>query len=278
MWSSSGLFAKALVFDAWSDETRGVLMGFWRALFAALVLAPTVRCPRWRALLVPLTVCFAVMNASFLSAMSLTTAANAIWLQATSPWWVFLLSVILFREPIVRRDLIPLAFGVLGVGTILSFEIRGQAGLGVFCGLVSGIAYAGVVVLMRQLSRENSPWLVALSHAVAALALLPWILWLGLWPSPAQLAVLACFGVFQMAMPYLLMVRALRSISSQEAVAIGMLEPILIPIWAYISRGEMPAWWTALGAMSILCGLFLRYVVWGVLPKNPDDPLRPTPY
>ncbi|HEV3137158.1 MAG TPA: hypothetical protein VGZ26_04625, partial [Pirellulales bacterium] len=46
MWSSSGLFAKAPIFDTWPAETRGVLLAFWRALFAGLLLLPLVRRPR----------------------------------------------------------------------------------------------------------------------------------------------------------------------------------------------------------------------------------------
>lgn len=42
LWSSSGLFAKAAVFDDWSGTTRGTQMAFWRALFAAMVLLPTI--------------------------------------------------------------------------------------------------------------------------------------------------------------------------------------------------------------------------------------------
>lgn len=269
LWSSSGLFGKAPIFDEWPTETRGVLMGFWRALFAALVLAPTIRGPRWRPLLVPLTLAFALMNATYLSAMSLTTAANAIWLQSTNPWWVFLFSVCLFGEPVVRRDLVPLAFAVLGVGTILVCEIQGQATVGVALGLFSGVAYASVVVCMHRLSGENSPWLVALNHGVAMLVLLPWVFHLQQWPSARQLLVLACFGAFQMAVPYLLLIRGLRAISSQEAVAIGMLEPILVPFWAFLVRGEIPDWWTALGAVLILIGLVLRYVVWELLFPPP---------
>lgn len=178
------------------------------------------------------------MSVTFLTAMCLTTAANAIWLQSTNPWWVFLFSVCLFREPVVRRDLIPLVFAMLGVGVILVFEVQGQAMVGVTCGLISGIAYAGVVVCMRQLRSENPPWLVALNHAVAVLILLPWVAYAGQWPSAKQLALLACFGTFQMALPYVLLVRGLRAISSQEAVAIGMLEPILVPIWAFAVRGN----------------------------------------
>jgi drug/metabolite transporter, DME family len=262
LWSLSGLFAKWPIFDVWPESTRGMQMAFWRAFFAALVLVPAIRRPRWRWGLVPLTMAFTLMNVSYLTAMSLTTAANAIWLQSTCPWWVFLFSVVLFREPIVRRDLIPLAFGVLGVGTILFFEIRSEAGLGVACGLAAGVSYAAVVVCMRHLRTENSSWLVALNHAVAALILLPWISRLGWWPTPLQFIALAAFGAVQMAIPYLLLIRGLRSISSQEAVAVGMVEPLLIPCWAWLIRGEVPAPWTIAGASLILLGLVLRYVIW----------------
>ncbi len=261
LWSSSGLFAKWPIFDAWPASTRGMTLAFWRAVFAALILLPAVRGARWRWGLVPLAMAFTLMNVSYLTAMSHTTAANAIWLQSTCPWWVFLFSVFLFREPIVRRDLIPLGFGVLGVSTILSFEMRGQAAFGAACGLVAGMSYAGVVVTMRHLRGENSSWLVALNHAVAALVLLPWVLRFGHWPTTLQWAALAAFGILQMALPYLLLIRGLRAISSQEAVAIGMVEPILIPVWAFLIRGEVPAPWTFFGAGMILIGLALRYVV-----------------
>jgi drug/metabolite transporter, DME family len=210
-----------------------------------------------------------------LTAMSRTTAANAIWLQSTCPWWVFLFSVALFREPIVRRDLIPLAFGAMGVGTILFFEMRqGENLVGVACGLAAGVSYAGVVVCMRQLRGENSPWLVALNHAVAALIVAPWALSLGQWPTPTQFPALAAFGSLQMALPYLLLIRGLRGISSQEAVAIGMVEPMLIPCWALLIRGEVPHWWTIAGAGLILAGLVLRYVVWEIAFR----PTSPSPY
>jgi len=261
LWSSSGFFAKHPIFDAWDDGIRGTLLAFWRALFAALILLPTIRRPRWRLGLVPLGACFVVMSISYLTAMSNTTAANAIWLQGTCPWWVFLGSVVLLREPIVPRDLIPLAFGVLGVGTILFYEVQGQALFGSVCGLVAGISYAGVVIAMRRLRAENSSWLVALNHGVAVLVLLPGVLYLAQGPSWQQLGMLAGFGVFQMAIPYLLLIRGLRAISAQEAVAIGMLEPILIPFWAFLVRGEVPEPWTIVGASLIFVGLMLRYVL-----------------
>lgn len=259
LWSSSGLFAKAPIFDDWPAASRGIHLAFWRASFAVLVLLPAIRRPRWRWELVPLSVTFALMNATYLTAMTLTTAANAIWLQNTCPWWVFLLSVFIFRQKPDPREFIPLAFGMLGVGVILAHEIHGQMGLGVALGLCSGVFYAGVVVLMARLHVENSAWLVAVAHIVAALSLAPLALTSGIWPTAGQFAVLAAFGALQMAVPYLCLIHGLRTISGQEAVAIGLIEPLALPLWVFLMWGECPAYWTIIGGVLILLGLALRY-------------------
>lgn len=270
LWSTGGLFAKAPIFDDCPLAIRGPMFAFWRAFFAALVLLPMVRRPRFRGLIVPLVLIFTAMNVTYLVSLTRTTAANAIWLQATAPWWVFLFSVFLFRERIVGRDLIPLAFGCLGVGAILVFEIQGQARFGVLAGLASGIGYALVLVLLHQLGRENSAWLIAVCHAVAAVAMLPWVFYLGWWPSLAQLAVLAGFGALQMGIPYTFMTYGMRAVSSQEAVAIALIEPILMPLWVFLLYHEVPAWWTVVGAALILVGLVLRYVVWEFLAAKAE--------
>jgi DME family drug/metabolite transporter len=279
LWSSSGFFAKNPLFDDLPAEHRGPVLAFWRALFAALLLAPMIRKPRWHWGMMPVGIAFAVMNAAYMTAMSLTTAANAIWLQNLCPFWVLLFSWTLFRERVARREFIPLAFGILGVGMILLFEVQsslpadpllgsiaGPSGLapfaGVIAGILSGVMYAGVVVGIRRLRCEDPVWLVAFNHAVAAVLLFPWVLRLGLWPSAAQMGFLACFGIVQMGLPYVAFVRGLRTVSSQEAVALGMIEPILVPFWSFLVRGEVPQWWTVVGGMLIMAGLLLRYVVW----------------
>ena len=270
MWSSSGLFAKAPVFADWSDAQRGPLMAFWRAAFAALILLPMVRRPRWRPGLVPLTMVFTLMNVTYLSAMSLTTAANSIWLQSTAPWWVFLMAVFIFREPMDRKDFVPLAFGMLGVGLIICMELAHSGrtnGMGVLAGLLSGVSYACVIVGMRALRTENPVWLVALCLTTAAAMLLPWVIWIGVWPSAMQLAVLAGFGMLQMAIPYVLILKGLQAVSSQEVVAIGLVEPVLLPVWVYLAWGEMPAAWTLVGGGLILTGLVLRYFVLNRRPR-----------
>ncbi|WP_460167571.1 DMT family transporter [Thermostilla marina] len=264
LWSSSGLFAKASFFDAFPEFERGLLFAFWRALAAAVILTPAARRPRWRPGLVPLVLCFAGMNATYLLAMTQSTAANAIWLQNTAPFWVLLFGIFLLGERVTKHDLVPFAFAMVGIGIILAFELTrtdGGSHLGVVCGLLSGILYAGVVTCLRHLRDENSAWLIALNHATAAVLLLPVVVVLELWPTFPQFAWLMAFGTFQMAIPYVLLSQGLKRIPSQEAILIGLLEPLLVPAWALLFWGEQAAWWTAAGAAFILVGLVLRYAV-----------------
>ena len=39
-----------------------------------------------------------------------------------------------------------------------------------------------------------------------------------------------------------------------------LIEPTLLPVWAYLCWGERPAWWTIVGAVIILIGLAVRYI------------------
>jgi drug/metabolite transporter (DMT)-like permease len=273
LWSTSGFFAKLPLFDDWPQESRGVQLAFWRALFAGLLILPAVKRRSFRRAMIPMTISFAAMNVLYLTSISLTTAANAIWLQSTAPWWVFLIGVYAMREPISRRDLIPLACGFAGVSLILTYELKNEIQWGVVYGLISAFGYAGVVLFLRLLRNEDSAWLVAVNHLVTAALLAPFVFLCGHWPSVTQLFVLAAFGFFQMALPYLLFGWGLRHITGTEATAIGLLEPTLVPLWAYLARREEPAWWTIVGAAIILAGLVLRYVV----VREREPPATATP-
>lgn len=259
LWSSSGLFAKAQLFDDWPTPSRGLLLAFWRASFAGLFLAPFVRQARWNTRLAPMVICFTLMNATYLSAMTFTTAANAIWLQSTAPLWIFAAGLLLGREALNPHDLAPLVCGALGIALILAYELGGQAQMGTLFGLMSGACYAGVVISLRGLRAENAIWIVALNHLVAAAVLSIYAVYANQWPSLEQLAVLAAFGVLQMGLPYVLFARGLKLIGSQEASLITLLEPVLMPVWVYLAWGEQPAWWTLVGGGLILAGLVVRY-------------------
>ena len=264
MWSTGGVFAKAPVFDAWDPGSRGIVLAFWRTLFGGLVLIPFVRCPRWSWRCVPLCACFALMNLTYLSSMSVGEASIAIWLQSTAPVWVFAGGILWLRERVSPRDWLMLILGATGILTILVFELREHRTEGVLLGLASGVFYAGVVLSLRWLREFDPFWLIALSHLVTVGVLAPLVWRVGLWPSASQCAVLAGFGVFQLGIPYVLFSWGLRSLSGHEASCIGMLEPILLPLFVFFSWGQTsgyqsPATSTLVGGAFILTGLSCRY-------------------
>jgi drug/metabolite transporter (DMT)-like permease len=264
-WSTNGVFAKADIFADWPVDSRGTLLAFWRAVFAGSLLAILVREPRWDRRLLPMALAFTGMNLAFLKSLVTTTAANAIWLQSTSPLWAFCYGLVLRHDRFDRRDSWPLACGLAGTLTILTCEWSAPTSdtqrFGVVAGLISGILYAAVVVSMRRLRGLDAAWLVAVNHLTAAALLAPYCLLSGPWPSGWQWLVLALFGFLQMGIPYFLFARGLRFITSQEAVGIGLLEPVLSPVWVYLLYGEQPAWWTLAGGGLILVGLIARYGV-----------------
>jgi drug/metabolite transporter (DMT)-like permease len=153
------------------------------------------------------------------------------------------------------------AFAMLGVGVIIYYESRGVALAAVGWGLVSGVMYAGVVLSLRQLRGLDSVWLAAVNHAVTAIVLLPLVFRNNApLPDGMQWLFLAGFGILQMAVPYVLFAYALKRIAGHEATGIGLIEPLLVPLWAYLAWGDRPAWWTIVGGGFILVGLAIRYL------------------
>jgi drug/metabolite transporter (DMT)-like permease len=265
LWSTSGFFVKAPWFQATEVQTAwpGPVLAFWRAAFACVVLLPLVRRPQWSWKLIPTAATFALMNYTYLTALATGEAANAIWLQCTAPVWVLIVGVFVFRERAGWRDWLLLAFGAVGIGMILFFEFRRAALEPVLWGLASGVFYAGVVLSLRQMRHMESAWLVALNHIVTAAVLAPFAFTGPHFPSGIQWLLLAGLGMVQMGLPYVCFARGLRSIPGHEAAGIGLVEPILVPVWVFLAWGEQPAWWTLVGGGFILAGLAVRYLVPG---------------
>ena len=272
LWSTSAFFARAPEFDRWPLEYRGAAIAFWRAVFALAILLPLVRSVQWSWRLLPMTLCFALMNWTYLTALVAGPPANAIWLQNLAPAWVMLAVIFWFREPTTGRDWWMLAWCIAGVLFLLGMEMTHaqesprDRWWAPWLAIASGVFYAGVILSLRSLRRFDSAWLIALNHLVTALVMLP-LVWNASaeFPSGSMWPLLIGIGALQMGTPYWLFAQGLRSTPSHVASLITLLEPVLLPLWVHLARcGQSyyrpPCWWTWVGGLMILVGLCIRYL------------------
>ena len=261
LWSLSGIFTKFIDLDSQS-------IAVYRGLFAGLTLLPFVPRSRWafRWQMLPMFLVFGAMTGMYLAAVKLTTAANAILLQCTATFWMVPLSFLLLREKPDLRVAFGIGLATLGVGIIVTQGRNGQPGegLGIVLGLASGVAYAIVATGLRGFRDLDPVWLSGINNLGGAAALSLWIWGQGgtipLPSSAGQAGMLVVFGAVQMAIPYALFARGLRVLSAPEAGLLGLLEPILNPIWVALFHGEVPAGATIKGGAFLLSGLVCRYL------------------
>lgn len=266
LWSLGGGLAKVLTRDTYFQlhepplESAGLLIAFYRTLFAGLFFLPMLRRAElsFRPSMLVMVGFFTAMNVFYVSAMTQGTAANAIFLQYTASMWMYLACIWFLGEPAERRNTIALIVGLLGIALILWGGWQQSELSSLALGIGAGITYAGVVIYLRVLRAASSKWLTVQNHLGAALLMAPFALMYA-WPTWPQLGVLCLFGVVQMGLPYLLVAYGLRSVSPQEAGTIMLIEPILNPVWAYLAAGEAPSVYTFIGGMFIIGALAWRY-------------------
>lgn len=273
LWSSSGFFAKAEWFDDWPLEVRGLGLAFWRAIVAGAVLLPLVRRPRFRWPMIPMGLCFALMTWSFLTAMVRGSATGTIWLQYLAPVWVALVGWAGLGDRPQRRDAWMIGAGLAGVGLILVMEADVQRMGPSLLAVLSGVAFAGVLLCYRKLGEEDGAWLGIVNHAATVVCLAPWMAMVVVaddaavplpWPRGFQWLAVIAFGTLQLGLPYLLFARASRHLPAYEIALLCLLEPILVPVWTFAAWHHLPSyqppeWWIIVGAAIIGTGLVIRY-------------------
>jgi drug/metabolite transporter (DMT)-like permease len=270
LWSTSGFFAKAPWFDDWPQETRGVSLTFWRAVFAAATVMPFVRRPTFRPAMIPMSLCFTAMVYSFIVAMVAGSETTTIWLQYVGPAWVAVGGLLGLGDRPQRRDAVMLGLSVLGILVIVSMEFTIGGGVvsawPVGLALFSGLMYAGVMLSIRHLRGVNVAWIGLVNHLVCVALLLPLVMGQTSMPHGVQWIALFALGAVQLAIPYMLFAWAVREIESNEASLITLIEPLAVPVWTYLAwRNHLsyryPDWWVMIGAALIAAGFIWRYAI-----------------
>jgi drug/metabolite transporter, DME family len=264
----------AVLFSTGGAAIKLVDVGGWQlaacraaiALLTILALVPEARRGwSWRTALVGCA--YAATTLLYVQSNRHTTAASAIFLQATNPLFILLLAPWLLGEHASGRDLLQMA--VMGLGLVLFFlgldrpsATAPDPVLGNVLAVACAITWTFTLIGYR--------WIVARGGSVATAAasgnLTAGLLALALAQPLAPVrggdwAVLAFLGVCQLGVPYVFMVRAIPRLKAIEVALFLLIEPVLNPVWAWLVHGEAPGAATLLGGAMILGATLVRSVL-----------------
>lgn len=252
LWSIAGIFIKLIPWN-------GFAVAGMRSLIAALTFGVYMLITKKRYVLSKRTLlggffagsvytCFTVAN-------KLTTAANAIVLQFTSPVFIVLFSALFFKEKIRRQDLYVVIATLAGIA--LFFFDRLQPGyiLGNFVAIAAGMFMAGMFVVVGNIDGEERFSAILNGQLFTFLVGLPFILSTKPEFTPSSLCCILILGVFQLGISYILYVKATEYCPPLACCLLGALEPLLNPVWVLIFDGERPGVFALIGGAIVIASI-----------------------
>jgi drug/metabolite transporter, DME family len=253
LFSTGGAGIKVAAFS--SAQVAGLRSGI-----AALVLFAWLRRRvvfTWQ--IAAVSAVYACTLTLFVYATKLTTAANAIFLQATAPLYIIVLAPLLLGERFRARDVVYVA--ALAVGMVLCFAGQPSA---VATAPAPDTGHVLAAVCGRSVERDHASEglgmsVVVIGNALASAASLPFA-----WPLPdapfAEWATVAYLGVVQIGLAYVCLTRAMRYLPALDASLLLLLEPVLNPLWTWLIRDEYPGTPVLTGGALIIAATALKTV------------------
>lgn len=255
LWSTAGLAIKSVpwhpiaIAGIRSTIACVVLLVYWRFAYKRFPPLPTAQ------------KAFGAFNYValvylFIGANKLTTAANAILLQFTSPVWVLILAAVCLKERVRLRDVVTVLFVLVGMSLFFVGDISGGGLLGNFFAILSGVAMAVMVVSLKGVKTGSPLEIIFWGNVFAAIASLPF--WAGIVWSTESLMGIGFLGIFQLGLSYIFYAKGVQGVSALEGILISALEPLLNPVWVFLFNGEKPSGFALLGGAVVLIAVVWR--------------------
>lgn len=261
LWSTSGLFIKLI---DWHPIVIAGARSSVAALFLliARIISPPPKgvknrtFPLWAGAFV-----FAFTIITYIPAIKLTTAANAILLQYSAPIWAALLGWYLVKEKPHWEQWGALVLVITGLLLFFRGGLEQGALLGNILAISSGVFMGAHTVLLRMLKDGHPSDALLLAHVVCALLCIPFVF---LYPPalnvPSVLSILF-MGIVQMGFAALFFSYGIKRTTAIQAMLTAIIDPIFNPVWVFIVIGERPSLWALLGGGIIISAVVASSII-----------------
>ena len=267
LWSIAGIFMKLLPWN-------GFAVAGLRSLIAGLTIAAYILIKGMRIIINRRTLITGVFTACvytcFAVANKLTTAANAIVLQFTSPGFIVIFSALILKKRIRLSDALVVSFTLLGIALFFFDQLRPGYILGNFVAIAAGMFMAGMFMAVGELEGEQRFSGILIGQTLTFLVGLPFVI--ATRPEFTAVTTLSILilGVFQLGISYILYVESSKYCPPLACCLLGAAEPLLNPVWVLIFDGERPGVF-ALGGVIVVVSITL-WCVFG--QEKPEESLR----
>ena len=253
LWSTGGLLIKLV--DLNSVSVAGY-RGLITACFLLFFVKKSVLRFSWNKVLGAIS--YASMTILCVMATKATTAAGAILLQYTSPIYIAIFGGLLLKEKPNLRDWMVILFIFAGMSMFFLDGNSSNDLMGNIYGALSGVAMAFNTIFMRREKAadplQNVFWGSILTVVITSPSMIANV------PGKESWLGLALLGIFQLGLAYLLYSIAIKSIPALQATLICLIEPLLNPVWVFLTIGEIPGRLSILGGAIILVFVALSSV------------------
>lgn len=207
---------------------------------------------------------------AFVAANKLTTAANAIVLQFSAPVFIVLINFFILKQKVRMIDVLAVIFTFAGISFFFFEQMDGGGFLGNILAVLAGLFLGAMYVAVARAKPSEKMSSIFFGHLFTAVTGIGIGFILPAFAGKIPDALAASFnmdltgwicililGIFQLGIPYILVGFASKNCSALACSLIGVIEPLLNPVWVAVFDGEMPGIPALIGAVIIIvsvCG------------------------
>lgn len=254
LWSLGGIFIKLVPWSALAISGA-------RGLLAAGVVAIFMRVRGMKFAVnkdtVKVAVTLALVCLSFVTANKLTTSANAIVIQYCAPVYVLLYIAFVLKKKLKPLDIVVVPVTILGVALCFIGQIGRGHLAGDLVAVASGVFFAAMFIVTEGVSEEARFNGIMQGQLLTALVGLP-VLFATKPVFSAQAVIgILVLGILQIGVAYVFYAIAIQKAPLLTCTLLGVLEPLLNPLWVYLFAGENPGVWSLVGGVIVVTAITL---------------------
>lgn len=264
LWSIAGIFMKLLPWN-------GFAVASLRSLVAGLTIAAYMLISGRRFILTRKTLVSGIMTGCvytcFACANKLTTSANAIVLQFTSPVFIVVFSYFFLKQKIRKADLITVIITLAGIALFFFDQLKPGYILGNCVAILAGMFMAGMFIMVGDLEGDARFSAITIGQAFTFLVGLPFVIATKPVLNAVTVSSVLILGIFQLGIAYILYIKASGHCPPLACCLLGVIEPLLNPVWVAIFDGEKPGVFALIGAVILI----VTITVWCALGSRGRD-------